>query len=198
MPLHSKILFHQKLEKIWLIMSTLNDFGSIEPTFFANIPLQKSPRFLFVTISNPDEIRDPTKQTTIRRHAKRDADRARKRRHKIQAESLMLERRVKQSEVSYPRERCNTSAEQPPGKQKTQEADAVYLSTERPPVTDHDISPERLNNESSSLAFLRPLGAGRGFNPLAPYPVEPSSRKTQLLDYCMLYSLNPGPVDVSN
>lgn len=179
-------------------MSTLNDFGSIEPTFVANILLQKSPRFLFVTISNPDEIRDPTKRTTIRRHAKRDADRARKRSHKIQAESLMLERRVKQSAVSYPRVRCNTSAEQPPGKQKNQEADAAYLSTERLPVTDRDISPERLNNESSSLAFLRPLGAGRGFNPLAPYPVEPSSRKTQLLDYCTLYSLNPGPVDVRN
>ena len=161
-------------------MSTLNNFGSIEPTFAATIPLQKSPKFLFVTISNPDEIRDPTKQTTIRRHAKRDADRARKRSHRIQAESVMLEGRVKQTVVSHPRVRCNTGAERPHGKQKNQ------------------ISPEQLNNESTSLAFLRPLGAGLGFNPLAPYPVEPSSQKTQLLDYCMLHSLNRVPVDVSS
>jgi hypothetical protein len=165
-------------------MSTLNNFGSTEPTFAANIPLQKSPRFLFVTINNPDEIRDPTKQTTIRRHAKRDSDRARKRSHKIQAESVMLGSRL------Y----SNTSAEQPQSKQKKQEADAVYL----PPVNDHDISDERLNNESSSLALFRPLGAGVGFNPLAPYPVDLSSQKTQLFDYCMLYSLNPGSVDVSS
>lgn len=179
-------------------MSTLNDFGPTEPTFIANIPLQKSPRFLFVTISNPDEIRDPTKQTTIRRHAKRDADRARKRRHKFQAGSLMLERGVKQSAVSYPRVHCNTGAEQATGKQENRKTDAVHLPTERPPVTDHNTSPELLNNEFSSLDFLRPLGAGRGFNPLASYPVEPSSRKTQLLDYCMLCSLNPSLVDVSN
>lgn len=164
-------------------MSTLNNFGSIQPTFAANIPLQKSPKFLFVTISNPDEIRDPIKQTTIRRHAKRDADRARKRGRKIQAESLMLESRVKQFAVSYPRVPCNSSTEHPHYKQKIQEADAVYLSTERTPVTGHDISPERLNNESSSLAFLRPIGAGLGFNPLAPYPIEPSLSRTQLVDY---------------
>lgn len=178
-------------------MSTLNDFSSIEPTFVANIPLQKSPRFLFVTINNPDGIRDQTKQTAIRRHAKRDADRARKRSHKIQAESLMLERPAKQSVVSYSRLRRNTGAEEPPGKQQNQKADVVYLSTERPPVTGHNNSHERLANEPSSLAFLRPLGAGRGFNPLMPYPVKLSSQKSQLLDYCMLYSLKPDLVDVS-
>jgi len=67
-----------------------------------------------------------------------------------------------------------------------------------PPITDHDISPERFNNESSYLVFLRQLGADLGFTPLAPYPVEPNSRKTQLLDYCMLYSLNAVPVGVSS
>jgi|SRR5579871_3223996 len=172
-------------------MSTLNDFGSIAPTFTTNVPLQKSPRFLFVTISNPDEIKEPAKQTTIRRHAKKDADRARKRSHKIQAETLVSETQVKQSVISNP------SAEQAHDKQKNQESDVVYLSNEIPSVTDSDISPGQLNNESNSLAFLRPLGAGLGFNPLAPYPVELNSRQTQLLDYCMLCSLNLGPVNSS-
>lgn len=169
-------------------MSTLNNFRSIEPTFAANVPSQKSPRFLFVTISNPDEIRDPAKQTTIRRHAKRDADRMRKTSRKVEDESLTLERRVKQAAVSYTQVLRNDSVEQPQSKQKNQEADAMYYTTEMLPVADHDISPERPSNNSSSLAFLRPLGAGLGFNPLAPYPIESGSRNAHLLDYSMLFT----------
>jgi hypothetical protein len=175
-------------------MSTLNDFGSMAPTFIARVPLKKSPRFLFVTISNPDEIKNPTKQSIIRRHAKRDADRARKSRQNPQIESLTVETQFNQPTVSHP---SNHSTEQTLGEKQNQ-VDMLYLSSEGTPVTERDKSPGWLNNKPRSLAFLRPLGAGRGFNPFAPYPVEPNSRTIQLLDYCMLYPLKPGPVDTSS
>ena len=169
-------------------MSTLNDFGSMAPTFVANVPLKKSPKFLFVTISNPDEIKNPTKQSIIRRHAKRDADRARKSRQNPQFESLVVETQFNQPAVSHPR---NPSTKQTLG-QKQNQVDTLYPSSERPPVTERDKSPGWRNNKPSSLAFLKPRGAGRGFNPFAPYPVEPNSRTIQLLDYCTLYLLKSG------
>jgi hypothetical protein len=179
-------------------MSTLRDFGSIEPTFVAHIPLKKSPKFIFVTLNNPDDIKDPTKQTTIRRHAKRDADRARKESYKLHAESLMLEGAVSQSAVSHQAVRSKNRAEQKSAKQKHKKTDDVYNPTEMPSATNHNTSFELLNNKSGSLAFLRPLGAGRGFNSFAPYPMERSSRNTQLLDYGMLFPLNYNPTDFSN
>jgi hypothetical protein len=177
-------------------MSTLNNFGSIAPTFVASVPLKKSPRFLFVTVSNPDEIKNPTKQSIIRRHAKKDADRVRKTRQNPQFESL-IENQLNQPAVSHRSIPCNLSAEETLGEQQNQQVDAVYLSSERPPVIERDKSPEWLN-KSSSLASLRPLGAGRGLNPFAPYPVEPNSRTIHALDYCMLYPPKPGPFDISS
>ena len=160
-------------------MSTLNNFGSIGPTFVASIPLQKSPRFLFVTISNPDEIREPTKQTIIRRHAQRDADRARKRSHKIQAENLMLDVATLE-QYSHKTSR------------KTRKPMRCRLSL---------IMTFLLSGSTTNLVPWHSwdhLVLVLGFTPFAPYPVELNSRKTQLLDYCMLYSLNAVPVGVSS
>ncbi|RFU24341.1 hypothetical protein B7463_g11997, partial [Scytalidium lignicola] len=164
-------------------MLTLKDFGSISPTFVANVPVKKSPKFLFVSITNPDDIKNPTKQITIRRHAKRDANRAKNTRQNSQFKRLIVQTTPNKAVVPRSSVPYNPSAPQQRSEQQWQQADTVDVSSENPPVIEQDKSPESLNTNFNSLAFLRPLGAGRGLNPFAPYPVEPNSRTVQLLDY---------------
>lgn len=158
-------------------MSTLNNFANIAPTFIANVPYKKnSPKFLFVTINKPDEIKNSTRQFTIRRHAKKDADRARK--AKRQNHLVLEVSRLDQSTISESNPSNLIQAEQPLGsdKQRSQQADGTYSL-----VAEHN------NQEYSSLSFLTSFGLGRGF---AAYPIEPNSREIQLLGYCRLYSIS--------
>jgi hypothetical protein len=154
-------------------MATLKDFGSIKPTFVTNVRLEKSPKFLFVTISNPDQIKGRKQQTSIRSHAKRKSDQERKRKYDIRTETLNLKPQVE------------PSAKQPTSKPTHQQNDALNLSTEIQLIGEQDSSRHQTNHELGSLALLKPLGAGRGLNPFAPYPFQLNSKTTQLMDRCM-------------
>jgi hypothetical protein len=149
-------------------MTTLKDFSSIQPTFTTNVQVEKSPKFLFVTISNPNQIKSRRKQNTIRSHAKRKSDQERKRKLETRTERLNQEFQVELSAPQHGNKQIN----------QRNEADIEL-------IIEQDGSRDQTNHELDSLAFLKPIGAGRGFNPFSPYPFQLNSKTTQLLDRCM-------------
>jgi hypothetical protein len=161
-------------------MLTLNHFGSLEPSFVADVPNQTTPRFSFVNIQRPEELRDRTKQSLVRRHAKRDADRVKSSRRRAQIMTSSTEPGFEQAAPKIP---DTEQAENLFHDRRTEEVDDIRNSTGRPPVRSYDERLGPTENMSYSLDILKPLGAGRGLTPFASYPVKPTARATQLIDF---------------
>src|ERR1051326_5268237 len=141
----------------------------------ANNPLRRAiksaiedhspPTLEFVTITNPDEIKDPAKQRKVRRHA----------------------RRRNRSVVSSSWKARSIVIDLPEVEPFAAPGDIVNAG---PPTAAYGritlSDPTDPNNSISiplSLEFLRPIGAGRGLQSLAPFPIESNTRITQLVDF---------------
>jgi hypothetical protein len=155
-------------------MSNTPNFRSNSPTFLVNSSVGKSPRFVFVSIHNPRDIKDPKKQKIIRRHARKDIERNKRRENKI---GVVL---------------SSNLAETATETIKSTLAGALSLAKEEGTHEDQQHVTGRVLNDDQagsaylqipSLDFLSPIGAGRGFNPFAPLPIKATPRTVQLLDY---------------
>jgi hypothetical protein len=157
-------------------MSSPPNFRSISPTFLVKSSVDKSPRFVFVSICNPRDIRDPKKQKVIRRHARRDVER--NNRSKKQLE--FFRSAYIAEPAAEPIMRTQTAALLQVKEQGTQEHQQHVVGRI---FNDDQASSATLQH--ASLDFLRPIGAGQGFNPFAPLPIKTTPRTAQLLDYRM-------------
>jgi len=72
-------------------MSNPSSSDSAQHTFVVNLPKKTSPRFSFVTISNPDEIRDSARKTVVRKHVKKRVDLAKEEFRKSQNKQSVFE-----------------------------------------------------------------------------------------------------------
>jgi hypothetical protein len=148
-------------------MPQVPDFRSLTSSFVVSKPEKTSPKFVFVSINNPKDIRDPRKQTTIRRQAKKMSGRKRQQRHEL---GFVFE-----------------SGTKDPG---TDSADLKPVRRPDTVVPEHSESNNNLFEDqpsNSRIGFnvsLRPLGAGRGLNPFASFPIKPTPRVVQLIDSC--------------
>jgi hypothetical protein len=159
-------------------MATLTNFRIAEPILAAKGLANDAQQFSFITIQRPEELKQKAKQSIIRKHAKRDVDRVKAKRHRATIEPLS----AGQVEARQETGNAGLSAQlQTLSDGRMQwDANAVTL----------DLDLETLNEPDWTLppiACLQPLGAGRGFVPFAPYPVKGTSREIQLLDYSMAY-----------
>jgi len=160
-------------------MSWIPDFRSVSPTFVVNSTANISPKFVFVSIDKPEDIRDPKRQKAIRRHARRGKEREARRRddvgfvHEFPVANMAAE---------------STNSDQSSG--HLEKVKHLVQAHENPRTNDAQFpnppSPKAL--EFVSLDFLRPIGNGRGYNPLAPFPIKTTPRVIQLVDYCKLFS----------
>jgi hypothetical protein len=161
-------------------MLTLKDFGSVKPTFAADVPSQKSPRFSFVNIQKPGEVRDKKKQSTIRRHAKKDSDREKFRRRRAEVELLTSESSPEHDAIII------SPAKQPSACHRAyQKASDTLILDGKQTDNRRGFSVDSLDLDAGPPAIWKPLGAGRGYTPFAPYPVQATHRTTQLLDHRM-------------
>jgi hypothetical protein len=118
---------------------------------------KESPDFAFITITNPQDIKDPSKQTAIRRHARTNNSRSKNQRRK-------------QTKIVF-----NLPAADSDKHEEIEEVvDNSYFDF-------NDASDASLG--SLALEYIRPLGAGRGMNPMAPFPIQLNSRMVQLVDF---------------
>jgi hypothetical protein len=131
-----------------------------------------SPKFIFVTINNPKEIQDQKQQTAIRRHARKDAGRKLQRRRGFE---FVYEPSTVKLSVDTCDSNIDTKTDLTIPDAKSVEASRTIHNV---PIT------QILQPRLGSMASLRPLGSGRGFNPLAPFPVRSTPRVTQLIDSC--------------
>jgi hypothetical protein len=135
---------------------------------------RKPPDFTFITITNPRDIKDSKRQTKIRRHARESTLRLKKQRQIPMKLVFDLD-----SPVDADRNVLND----PQADALRQDAAPIVGSTE------DDISASEdppFSSQMPSLDFLRPIGAGRGLNPLQPFPDAVDARMRQLIDFGMI------------
>ncbi len=140
-------------------METSSANAIVTPTL---VPLD----FAFITITNPKEIKDLKKQTKIRRHARESTIRAKGQRQRYQ-KTVVLE--LPESNFG------NTLLDQP---MNIMRGDAIPISEKG-----RDDIEEEEDPSTPFWTFLRPIGHGRGLDPLAPFPTMVSARNRCLLDY---------------
>jgi hypothetical protein len=149
-------------------MSEISDSRSRTPNFGT----RKSPKFVFVTINNPKDIRDRTKQTRIRSHARKDAGRR--------------VRKQKGFHFIYESGSTVLTNDTP----NPNPADPAGTVIQAPKFLECNEGGKRSSNDQpnltllSSIASIRPLGAGRGYNPFASFPIKSTPRVVQLIDSC--------------
>jgi hypothetical protein len=162
-------------------MLVSQQFGSVEPTFITKAPKRTSPKFSFVTIRTPSDLRDKSKQKAIRQHAKRGVDRLKAK--KYRARFLTSSHCVYEDETESPAEI--------PGKLSNDwglltPIELLHKSMINSKVTVCLDESEPDNEAIIPWNSLRPLGGGRGFVPFTAYPVQPTSRMIQLFDFGMM------------
>jgi hypothetical protein len=157
-------------------MSNALNFRSVSPMFLVKSNVEKSPQFVFISINNPEDIKDPQTQKIIRHHARQNAER---------------NYRKKKTQGGFHGSCILESATQPTKSTQTGALSHVMETAIREyqqHPTDRRLVHSHIGHEglqSQSLDFLRPIGAGRGFNPFAPLPIKTTPRTVQLLDYRM-------------
>jgi hypothetical protein len=146
------------------------DSSSVNRLISSALAPQKTPEFTFITITNPSQIKDSRKQTAIRRHARASTTSSKQQRRKrLKLVFDLPEAKVKSNAAIV---------------HSTDVAQKVLPEDEA--NIEHD--PRSSSNSSFashelSLAWLRPIGAGRGLAPLQPFPVVPSSRMRDLTNF---------------
>jgi hypothetical protein len=156
-------------------MSQTPEFRSSLPKF-AITPPDISPKFVFVSINKPEDIRNASKRTTIRSHARKDARRRVKKQNGFR---FVYEPGTTDFAPSIPNVRPLDSAGTVLSTSEIPESNTIE---ERPSENLKDVP------ALSSIVSLRPLGAGRGYNPFASFPIESTPRVVQLIDSCRFKS----------
>jgi hypothetical protein len=151
----------------------LSHFRAIEPTFVADVPATEFQQFSFVTVQKPEELKNKARQRLIRRHAKRDVDRARARKYKSSLAPLGTPFIKATNDVNELMRASFPRIDQ--GDILTTDSRHDDLIT----VSSGGCDVEQI----PSLSFLKPLGAGRGLNPFATYPVRTTPRMNALFEY---------------
>ena len=140
---------------------------SINNLIHSTLASQKPSKFAFVTITNPNDIKDSKKQTVIRRHARAST-----------ASSKQQRRKHAKLVFDLP----DTTS------QVTIETNATFVqsnkSSDKETVEDETIDhSDSLTTYEMPWSSLRPLGAGRGLSPLQPFPVAVTSRDRDLVNF---------------
>lgn len=158
-------------------MASIKHYRSVQPTFAAHGPSSNDGQtFSFVTFQNPDELKQKGRQSQIRKHAKRDVDRVKAKRKRatiepLQASILALATDSGKASPDNRLQPVSVSSKRDLAKALERYGDEV----------DDNV------DESGSLGFLRPVGAGRGLVPFVGYPVRPTERMVLLFDYSKPY-----------
>jgi hypothetical protein len=153
-------------------MSPAPEIRSRQPDFVVPGLGRKSPKFVFVTINDPKDIRNPRKQTIIRSHARKDAGRKERKREGF----------IFVHERGTPTSAVDTLKSIPVDPARTAIPALESLGSDETENKSLDNHPDIL--PLLSITSLRPLGAGRGYNPFASFPIEPTPRVVQLIDSC--------------
>jgi hypothetical protein len=139
------------------------------------LALQDSSEFAFVTITNPHDIKDPRTQSRIRRHARNKTSTS-KRKRKQQIE-LVFDLSDAASGV-----RAGTSG--------TGWASSVDTgqSARSTGVVGNEHYIGRYDTATCPPGYwswdsLRPMGSGRGLDPLRPFPVAANGRLRHLINF---------------
>ncbi|KIW03913.1 uncharacterized protein PV09_04756 [Verruconis gallopava] len=158
-------------------MPTSNKFGSVEPTFVAKVPGYTSPKFSFVTITNPGDLTDKEKKRKIRQHAKRQFDRSKARTYRARFENEGAHAKsVQRTPAVVP---LSNASPEPITVDQTGAQDRRLELIPSVPVARSVLTTAPL----IPMSYLRPLGAGRGYEPFKAYPVPATPRMIQLLDF---------------
>ena len=151
-------------------MVSIRQFRNLQPTWAAHDPSSNVQQFSFVTVLNPDELKHKTHKRQIRKHAKRDVDRVKAKRHRAGIEDLNTKTGlVPASGPETPTTRTISSPL----------SDGAFSFDSKLQAADSD----EVNFED--LEYLRPIGAGRGFEPFLSYPFKPTARMVMLLDHML-------------
>ncbi|OCL09727.1 hypothetical protein AOQ84DRAFT_353898 [Glonium stellatum] len=129
----------------------------------------KASQFAFINITNPKDLTRADNQRTIRRHAwdaGRPHGRRRRRNYTFDLSSFYLP--AVNSASIVPVQQVDNDREH----QKHETSKIGFKEAEMVP---HDQYPP--------IDYIRPLGAGRGLDPLAPFPVPSNPRIVQLIDF---------------
>jgi hypothetical protein len=132
--------------------------------------LQKPSEFAFITITNPSQIKDARKQTAIRRHARAST-------------TGKTQQRRKRLKLVF------DLPDAPP--QATVEHSAVVAQSVD--IVQNDDTANQASNEQESdsssspydfsASVFKPIGAGRGLDPLHPFPFAVNSRLRDLTNF---------------
>jgi hypothetical protein len=148
-------------------MSPIPDFRSVPSSFVESKLGSTSPKFVFVSINNPKDIRHPRNQTTIRRQARKVAGRKVQRRERFEF--------VPEYVTKNPDVECTDLI-------PVHRSEAVVLERKR--SDGNTIDNKGVHSRIDFNISLRPLGAGRGLNPLASFPIKSTPRVLQLINSC--------------
>jgi hypothetical protein len=132
---------------------------------------RKPPKFAFITITNPTEIKDSRKKTTIRRHARASTNQPnikRRKQFKLTFDIPYIESQ-------------DTGTVQPTNLVQNEAIYVGSIGVDASGQTNRSSSSEPL-----SLSLLRPLGSGRGLLPMQSFPVDANSRIRELTNFGMI------------
>jgi hypothetical protein len=139
---------------------------------------QKPSKFVFVTISNPGEIKDSKKQSVIRRHARASTLSSKpKRRNQIK---LVFDLPDAASQVTT---ESNATSSPVHVVQSLEHTNEASIGDD---MNGHSSSP---SSSDIPLDSLRPIGSGRGFLPSLTFPVAADLRVRHLTDFSLFYHL---------
>jgi cell division septation protein DedD len=155
----------------------LRHFRSVDPIFATNAPTNDSQEFTFVTIRNPEELRQRARQSLIRKHAKQDVDRAKVKRHRATIESL------KPLTIKSPK--STRASTHKPGQSKSGQISARH---DQNPGTGVPTTTETSQEKDGSLS----LDTQR-LLPLNSYPLKPTPRMVQLFNFSNLTKIPENP-----
>jgi hypothetical protein len=132
---------------------------------------QKPSDFAFVTITNPNDIRDSKKQSVIRRHARASTTNSKQRR----------------------RQQIKLVFDLPDAASQVTTATNVTVLTSSVDTVENVESTSAVSNESDTrrqLSFesLRPIGSGRGLHPFQPFPVAANARLRHLTNFSLNFT----------
>jgi hypothetical protein len=134
---------------------------------------RKLSELAFVTITNPNHIKDSRIQTTVRRHARASTNRSKQNRRKNL--KLVFELQAAESQLHT---KGKTAIVKPTN--DTQSDKTTYEVSIDDHIAEHT---SLLFSSLSPLNLLRPIGAGRGLDPLQPFPIAVDARMRDLVNF---------------
>jgi hypothetical protein len=138
-----------------------------------------APDFTFITITNPNDIKDAKQQTAIRRQARTNAGRTKPKKPK--PVRLTFDLPVHSSSSSEPEEQIPQAASQRPEEEAVEDT----IVTRQDPTFSQEIRLAALKAAKLiSISTLRPMSVTfLGTNPLAIFPLKTNERMRQLVSF---------------